>query len=193
MTSIFVAKLDFGVTEDELKELFKQFGAVSKAHIAKDKETGKPRGFAFVEMPDSTEAKAAIEKLNGATVNGRTIAVSEAEQRGQGNKPQNNAPRHGGNPNPRNTDNSNNSYNQNNSFRKENTPPVRTANETEVGTFDADALKSTANRKVEKKVTKTADKADDGGKKKKPKMEAYKKSGKSRKFFFDDEEEDEQW
>jgi len=60
MTSIFVAKLDFGVTSEQLKETFEQYGKVLKATVATDRETGKSRGFGFVEMADSDEAKNAI-------------------------------------------------------------------------------------------------------------------------------------
>lgn len=82
MTSIFVAKLDFGVTDTQLRELFERHGSVVKSQIAKDRETGKPRGFAFVEMSDPEEAKAAISALDGSTINGRAIVVKLAEDRG---------------------------------------------------------------------------------------------------------------
>ena len=82
MTTIFVAKLDFGVNSDQLKELFEQHGTVLKANVATDRETGKSRGFGFVEMPDAGEANTAIRALDGYLVNGRPIAVKEAEQRG---------------------------------------------------------------------------------------------------------------
>ena len=70
MTSIFVAKLDFGVTNQELRQLFEAYGTVLKATIATDRETGKPRGFAFVEMADKQEALAAIDGLDGHVING---------------------------------------------------------------------------------------------------------------------------
>ena len=57
MTTIFVAKLDFGVNSEQLKELFEQHGTVLKANVATDRETGKSRGFGFVEMPDAGEAR----------------------------------------------------------------------------------------------------------------------------------------
>ena len=57
MTSIFVAKLDFGVTKEQLTELFEEYGKVNKVNIPTDKDTGKPRGFAFVEMFDQKEKK----------------------------------------------------------------------------------------------------------------------------------------
>ena len=81
MTSIFVAKLDFGVSSEQLKQLFEQHGKVLKANVATDRETGKSRGFGFVEMPDPGEANTAIRALDGYLVNGRPIAVKEAEVR----------------------------------------------------------------------------------------------------------------
>jgi RNA recognition motif-containing protein len=81
MTSIFVAKLDFNTSEEELKSLFEEHGRVNRVTIAKDRETGKPRGFAFVEMPDEAEADAAIAALDESSVNGRTIAVKKADDR----------------------------------------------------------------------------------------------------------------
>ena len=81
MTSIFVAKLDFGVSSEQLKQLFEQHGKVLKANVATDRETGKSRGFGFVEMPDAGEANTAIRALDGYLVNGRPIAVKEAEVR----------------------------------------------------------------------------------------------------------------
>ena len=79
MTSIFVAKLDFGVTNEQLRQLFEQHGSVIKVNVATDRETGKSRGFAFVEMTDREEAENAINALNGHMINGRDIAVKEAE------------------------------------------------------------------------------------------------------------------
>jgi len=90
MTSIFVAKLDFGVSNQELRQLFENYGTVLKATVATDRETGKPRGFAFVEMADREEAQQAIEALDGYVINGRALAVKEAEQRTD-NRPSRNA------------------------------------------------------------------------------------------------------
>ena len=81
MTSIFVAKLDFGVTSEQLRKLFEQYGKVLKANVATDRETGKSRGFAFVEMPDREEALHAIKSLDNFIVNGRSMTVKEAEAR----------------------------------------------------------------------------------------------------------------
>jgi RNA recognition motif-containing protein len=92
MISIFVAKLDFGVDNAQLRSLFEPYGKVNKATVATDKETGRSRGFGFVEMDDESEGTAAIEALDGFSVNGRTIAVKKAEDRGdnrnQGPRPE---------------------------------------------------------------------------------------------------------
>ena len=79
MTSIFVAKLDFGVTSEQLRKLFEQYGKVLKANVATDRETGKSRGFAFVEMETEELAKMAMNKLNGTQIAGRAIAIKEAK------------------------------------------------------------------------------------------------------------------
>ncbi|MDB4516919.1 RNA-binding protein, partial [Crocinitomicaceae bacterium] len=81
MTNIFVAKLDFGVSDETLRELFESYGTVLKCQIAKDRDTGKPRGFAFVEMKSPEETQVAIRALDGHTVNGRSIVVKLAEDR----------------------------------------------------------------------------------------------------------------
>jgi RNA recognition motif-containing protein len=79
--NIFVAKLDFNTTGEELQELFEQFGTVDSAKVIFDKETGRSRGFAFVEMPDDEEAEKAIKELHDTTLDGRTIVVKKAEAR----------------------------------------------------------------------------------------------------------------
>ena len=78
MTSIFVAKLDFGVTSEDLKKAFQEYGAVLKATVATDRETGRSKGFAFVEMSSDGEAQAAIDKFNGQDFEGRRLTVNEA-------------------------------------------------------------------------------------------------------------------
>ncbi len=84
--NIFVAKLNFKTTSDDLRALFEQFGAVNNAKVIIDHETGKSRGFGFVEMANETEANAAIEELDGAEFQTRVIAVKVAtpQQRPQG-------------------------------------------------------------------------------------------------------------
>jgi RNA recognition motif-containing protein len=79
---LFVGNLPYSVTELELRDLFGQFGSVTDTKIVTDRETGRPRGFGFVEMGSEAEAKKAIEEVNGRDVKGRAIAVKEAEERG---------------------------------------------------------------------------------------------------------------
>lgn len=78
---LFVGSLPFSTTDDELNQLFSQHGAVSSARVLTDRETGRSRGFGFVEMDDDTEAKAAIEALNNYDLGGRNIVVNEARPR----------------------------------------------------------------------------------------------------------------
>ncbi len=78
MKNIFVGNLDFGATEESLRALFEQYGTVEKAEIIRDRDTGRSRGFAFVEMPDADAADRAIAALNGMNVGGRAINVNEA-------------------------------------------------------------------------------------------------------------------
>jgi len=79
--NIYVGNLDWGVTEDELKTAFGEFGQVESAKIITDRYSGKSRGFGFVEMPDDEEAKAAISALNSKDLKGRAIKVNEAKPR----------------------------------------------------------------------------------------------------------------
>jgi RNA recognition motif-containing protein len=79
--NIFVGSLPFSLEEAKLKELFEEFGEVTSAKIISDKYSGRSKGFGFVEMSDDEQAKKAIEGLNGAEVEGRTIVVNEAEER----------------------------------------------------------------------------------------------------------------
>jgi RNA recognition motif-containing protein len=76
--NIFVANLNFRMRGEELKDVFSQYGEVSSSRIITDKETRRSKGFGFVEMPNDSEARNAIEKLNGAEVGGRAIVVKEA-------------------------------------------------------------------------------------------------------------------
>lgn len=79
--NIFVGSLPFKLQEDELKQLFEAYGEVSSVKLINDRETGRSKGFGFVEMPDDESAQQAIEGLNGSEVAGRKIAVSQAEER----------------------------------------------------------------------------------------------------------------
>src|ERR1700683_1858865 len=84
MTNIFVGNLNFQTTQDDLHAAFAQFGAVERVNIVTDRDTGQPRGFAFVEMTDRNEAETAITQLNGAELNGRAMNVNEARPKPAG-------------------------------------------------------------------------------------------------------------
>ena len=79
--NIFIAGLSFSITEPDLKELFEQYGTVSSAKIITDKFSGRSRGFGFVEMDNEEEARRAIEQLNEAEYDGRTLSVDVAKPR----------------------------------------------------------------------------------------------------------------
>ena len=81
MINIYVGNLPFSTDEQELEQLFSQFGQVDRAQIIMDRETGRSRGFGFVEMPNEPEARQAIETLNGQDLNGRSLTVNEARPR----------------------------------------------------------------------------------------------------------------
>ncbi len=78
MTNIFVGNLDFGATEESLRQLFEAHGAVERVSVVTDRDTGRSRGFAFVEMTDAGEASRAINALNGVDLGGRALNVNEA-------------------------------------------------------------------------------------------------------------------
>ena len=78
MTNIFVGNLSYQTTQDELHAAFAAFGAVERVNIVTDRDTGQPRGFAFVEMTEQRDAQNAIEQLNGTELNGRAMNVNEA-------------------------------------------------------------------------------------------------------------------
>ena len=78
MTNIYVGNLPYGMTDAKLEETFTSFGTVERAKVIVDRVSGRSRGFGFVEMASSEEAKAAIEGLNGSDVDGRTLVVNEA-------------------------------------------------------------------------------------------------------------------
>ena len=78
MKSLFVGNLSFQTTESELNDLFKPFGQVGRVNLVKDRETGRARGFAFVEMPNDDEAAKAIAGLDGKSLGGRNLKVNEA-------------------------------------------------------------------------------------------------------------------
>jgi RNA recognition motif-containing protein len=78
---MYVSNLSFRLGEQELEDLFRQYGEVSSVKIIKDRETGRSRGFGFVEMPNQDQARAAMEALSNYELGGRNINVSEARQR----------------------------------------------------------------------------------------------------------------
>jgi RNA recognition motif-containing protein len=79
--TIFVANLAYSTTEEDLRQLFEGYGAVETIRLATDRDTGRPRGFGFVEMPDAREAQAAIDGLNGTSLDGRPLTINEARPR----------------------------------------------------------------------------------------------------------------
>lgn len=90
MTTIYCGNLPFNATEQDVRALFERHGKVESVKLVNDRETGKPRGFGFVDMPQS-DAQGAIQALNGHQLNGRPLRVNEAQERPQ-------RPRSGGGP-----------------------------------------------------------------------------------------------
>ena len=183
MTKIFVAKLDFGVSNEQLKSLFENYGEVIKATVAVDRETGKPRGFAFVEMSDAASASEAIKNLDGFAINGRNLAVKIAEDR----------PRQDARNNDRrppferkpNYDRPNN-RGENNSTRSDSSTNTSSFHERPMFTPEDFSTDSSSNNRKKSKE-KTRPDADKDGSSKKTKMNAYKKSNKF-KFDLDEDE-----
>jgi len=95
--NIYVSNLPFDVTDAELSQLFEAFGRVDKASVIKDRDTGRSRGFGFVEMPEKAEADAAIQGMNGKEIKGRALNVNEARPKPQGGGGGGRGPRGGGN------------------------------------------------------------------------------------------------
>jgi RNA recognition motif-containing protein len=175
MTNIFVARLDYGVTQEELKQAFEQYGQVNKVSLAIDKETGKSKGFAFIEMKNNDEAAAAIKGLDGLTLHGRQIAVKQAEDRSNG------APKREFTPNQ-----------DRKPFTRENTntsPTRRNDDEDDDITITPEVFipKTPVNKVIEKKKDPVLKKLED--RPKANKMQAYKKSGKQNRFLYDDDED----
>ena len=79
--NMYVSNLSFHTSDEDLKNLFSQFGAVSSAKVITDRETGKSRGFGFVEMDSDAEAKEAIKNLNNKEIEGRAMSVSVAREK----------------------------------------------------------------------------------------------------------------
>ncbi len=81
--NIFIAGLSYNISESDLGDLFSEYGEIASAKIVTDRETGRSKGYGFVEMDDETEGNAAIEALNGKELDGRTLAVSVARPRSE--------------------------------------------------------------------------------------------------------------
>jgi len=84
MKSIFVGNLDFAATDSSIRSLFERYGSVERVNVVTDRDTGRSRGFAFVEMSDSSQADQAIASLNGTELNGRTLNINEARPKAPG-------------------------------------------------------------------------------------------------------------
>ena len=87
MKNLFVGNLSFRTTEIELRTMFEPFGQITRIHIAMDRDTGRSRGFAFVDMPNDEEASRAMTALNGKELDGRALRVNEARPKGEGGGP----------------------------------------------------------------------------------------------------------
>ncbi len=83
MKNLFVGNMSFQTTESDLRALFEPFGQITRVHLATDRETGRVRGFAFVEMPNDEEAARAMAALDGKEVGGRNLKVNEARPRAE--------------------------------------------------------------------------------------------------------------
>lgn len=84
MTNIFVGNLSYSTTQDELHAAFSAYGNVERVSVVTDRDSGQPRGFAFVEMTEARDAETAIAQLNGAELNGRALNVNEARPKTEG-------------------------------------------------------------------------------------------------------------
>jgi RNA recognition motif-containing protein len=85
--NIYVGNLAYGLTDSNLKEIFAPFGEVASASIIMDRDSGRSKGFGFVEMPNNSEAENAIKALNGKEVQGRNITVNQAKPRTERERP----------------------------------------------------------------------------------------------------------
>jgi RNA recognition motif-containing protein len=79
--NIYVGNLSYAVSDNDLRDLFSEFGEISRASVIMDRETGRSKGFGFVEMPDDAQANAAIAAMNEKDVGGRNLRVNEAKPR----------------------------------------------------------------------------------------------------------------
>ncbi len=88
--NIYVGNLSYGVTEDELQQLFGEYGSVVSANLIMDRDTGNSKGFGFVEMENQADAEKAIKELDGSSVKGRNIKVNQARPRDDKSRPKRN-------------------------------------------------------------------------------------------------------
>src|SRR5271166_2152634 len=86
MTNIFVGNLSYQTTQEDLQQAFSQYGNVERVNVVTDRDSGQPRGFAFVEMTEKRDAETAISQLNGADLNGRAMTVNEARPKPEGGR-----------------------------------------------------------------------------------------------------------
>ncbi|MCU1261853.1 MAG: hypothetical protein JWO80_4738 [Bryobacterales bacterium] len=84
MKNIFVGNLSFKTSEQDIRSLFESYGTVDRVNVVTDRDTGQPRGFAFVEMSSDAEGDKAITSLNGTDVDGRTLNINEARPKTSG-------------------------------------------------------------------------------------------------------------
>ena len=82
--NIYVGNLSYSATEDQLRDLFAEFGQVESVSVITDRATGRPRGFAFVEMPDDAEGQKAIDEINGKELDDRALKINMARPRSEG-------------------------------------------------------------------------------------------------------------
>jgi RNA recognition motif-containing protein len=95
-SKIYVGNLSFQTSKEDLQEVFEKHGTVESVAIITDRETGRPRGFAFVEMSSASEAQAAIRALDGTSMDGRPLKVNEAQEKSRGDGPRGGRPGGGG-------------------------------------------------------------------------------------------------
>jgi len=86
MKNIFVGNLDFGATDDAVRSMFEAYGTVDRASVVTDRDSGRSKGFAFVEMPNDAEGERAIAALNGKELNGRALTINEARPKAEGGR-----------------------------------------------------------------------------------------------------------
>jgi len=86
LKNIFVGNLDFAATESSVRSLFEPYGKVDRVNLVTDRDTGRSRGFAFVEMPDAAQADQAIAALNGTDLDGRALNINEARPKPEGGR-----------------------------------------------------------------------------------------------------------